>query len=103
MASYRLAQQVSASSTAFYEADSRAVEILAEAIQGGEVGLISYSIPISDVLHLYISAEVNGDDVRIIEWRTSADYDPEKYDTLALPVFLFEDFDIFFVFGVDED
>jgi len=93
MASYRLAQQVAASSSAFYEADSRAVEIMAEAIQAGEEGIISYTVPISDVLHLHVSADLSGGDVQVIEWRTRVEYEPEIYDTLALPVFLFEDFD----------
>ena len=108
-ASYRLARQAAYSSDAFYAADSRAEELLAEISRivreapqddiaaqvyaaGAELdqSIIRFTVPINEVLQIKVELEMYGRDIRVISWRMQSDYDPELYgegDILLWPGF----------------
>ena len=104
-ASFRLAQRVAEASDAYYAADSRAEEILAQIsyivshvpygelsqrlLETGAVlegGIIRYAVPIDDVLSIEVQLELDGRRLRIISWIMRADYDPELYGAGGLNV-----------------
>lgn len=81
-ASERLAVRVAAASDAYYAADSRAEEILADISEaarapGGNAhitGRVRYSVPIDEMRALHVELEIcdTGQDVRIAAWKVVA-------------------------------
>ena len=104
-ASFRLAQRVITASDAYYAADSRAEEILAQIsyivnhtpydeialrlLEAGALlddGIIRYAVPIDDVLSIEVQLELTGGRLRIISWIMRTDYDPDLYGAGGLNV-----------------
>ncbi|MCL2016175.1 MAG: hypothetical protein FWG68_08025 [Defluviitaleaceae bacterium] len=105
-ANYRISARTAEASTAYYAADSYAEELLAQISlivntendlniieqRLSELGatlegnIISYTVPIDEVLYMEIQLEMTNPGLRIIAWVMNADYDPELFGTDGLNV-----------------
>ncbi|MCL1989177.1 MAG: hypothetical protein FWG64_14580 [Firmicutes bacterium] len=105
-ANHRIALRTVEASNAYYLADSQAEEILAQInfivtsenddniVQQRllalgavlEENIISYSVPIDDVLRIDVKLEMINDNLRIVSWIMVADYDPSEFGTGGLNV-----------------
>lgn len=84
----RLSLEAQAAVTDFYEADSRAQEILAQ-LRSGQIpqgvteegGVYRYSCPISQNRTLTVAVRIRGTDYEILQWQTvsTGRWQPEEY------------------------
>ena len=70
--------------TAYYEADSKAEEKLAELRETGKDGTYNYSVDISDSQSINVSVKIKGDSYEIISWQTNYTAQWQSDDSLIL-------------------
>ena len=85
LADVRLANSVNRGIDNWYAADSKAEEILAGLREdGAQKSVQNFSVPISDTMELQVSAELNGEDYKILRWQSKHTGDRSEEDQLQV-------------------
>ena len=66
---YEYSKKIADKTILYYEADSKANEMLGELVDSGELGTHSYFVPLNDERQLSVTVEVTEHSYTILEWK----------------------------------